>query len=76
MSKPLVSVVVISYNQSRYITQNLDCLKTQTYTNWELIVADDASPDDSVNVFENWLEKNKISAKRFFIRRILVYLLF
>lgn len=66
MSKPLVSVVVISYNQSRYITQNLDCLKTQTYTNWELIVADDASPDDSVNVFENWLEKNKISAKKIF----------
>ena len=66
MADPLVSVVVISYNQAQYIIQNLDSLKSQTYTNWELIVADDASPDQSVEVFKNWLRENNISAKEIF----------
>lgn len=66
MEQPLVSVVVVSYNQAQYIIQNLDSLKSQTYSNWELIVADDASPDDSVAVFTNWLQENKVSAKQIF----------
>lgn len=66
MGEPLVSVVVISYNQAQYIIQNLDSLRSQTYTNWELIVADDASTDDSVEVFKKWLHENNISAKEIF----------
>lgn len=66
MTKPLVSIVVISYNQGKYINQVLDSLKEQTYSDWQLIVADDASPDDSITVFENWLEKNIIAAKKIY----------
>ncbi|MGV8947464.1 MAG: glycosyltransferase family 2 protein [Lutibacter sp.] len=66
MEQPLVSVVVVSYNQAQYIIQNLNSLKSQTFTNWELIVADDASPDDSVEVFRDWLRENKVSAKVIF----------
>ena len=66
MEHPLVSVVVVSYNQAQYIVQNLDAIKSQTYSNWELIVADDASPDDSVPVFKKWLQENNISAKEIF----------
>lgn len=66
MDQPLVSVVVVSYNQVKYIIQNLDSLKSQTYTNWELIVADDASQDHSVEVFKNWLRENNIYAKEIF----------
>lgn len=66
MAEPLVSVVVISYNQAQYIIQSLDSLKSQTHTNWELIVADDASRDHSVGVFKNWLNENNISAKKIF----------
>lgn len=66
MAEPLVSVVVVSYNQAKFIRQMLDSLKSQTYTNWELIVADDASTDDSVAIFKNWLHENKVSAKEIF----------
>lgn len=66
MVNPLVSVVVVSYNQAQYIIQNLDSLKCQSYTNWELIVADDASLDNSVIVFKNWLRENNIPAKEIF----------
>ena len=66
MNTPLVSIVVVSYNQSKYIRENLDSIKTQTYPNIELIVADDASPDNSVEVFESWLNDNNFTAKKNF----------
>lgn len=60
---PLVSVVVVSYNQGKYIRENLDSIKSQTYQNIELIVADDASPDNSVEIFQQWLTENNYPAK-------------
>ncbi|MFC6267075.1 glycosyltransferase family 2 protein [Frigoriflavimonas asaccharolytica] len=66
MEQPLVSVVVVSYNQSRYIVEMLDSLKNQTYTNWELIVADDKSQDNSTEIFENWLTEHNVNAQKIF----------
>lgn len=66
MEQPLVSVVVISYNQAQYIEQILDSLKSQTYVTWELIVADDKSSDNSVSIFKSWLLKNNIKAKEIY----------
>lgn len=60
---PLVSIVVVSYNQGKYIRENLDSLKAQTYPNIELIVADDASQDNSVEVFNEWLTENNYPAQ-------------
>lgn len=66
MEQPLVSVIVVSYNHSKYIRENLDSIKAQTYPNIELIIADDASKDNSVEVFEAWLSENNYSAKKNF----------
>ncbi|MFV0175484.1 glycosyltransferase [Empedobacter falsenii] len=64
MESPLVTIVVVSYYQSKYIEENLNSIKAQTYPNIELIVADDASPDNSVEVFETWLKENNYPAKK------------
>lgn len=64
MNEPLVSIVVVSYNQGKYIRENLDSIKSQTYSNIELIVADDASPDNSVEVFDAWLQEHNYPAKK------------
>lgn len=64
METPLVTIVVVSYNHAKYIVENLNSIKAQTYTNIELIVADDASNDNSIEVFDNWLDVNNYSAKK------------
>lgn len=54
IARPLVSVVVATYNYGKYIGETLGCLQKQTYTNWECIVVDDGSTDDTrevVNAF-------------------------
>lgn len=66
MEQPLVTVVVVSYNQSQFIKENLDSIKNQTYRNIQLIVGDDASPDHSVEVFEQWLQENNYPAEKNF----------
>jgi alpha-1,3-rhamnosyltransferase len=63
MESPLVSFIVVSYNHSEFITECLDSIKNQTYKNWELIVADDASKDKSAETAKNWLQENNVSAK-------------
>jgi glycosyltransferase involved in cell wall biosynthesis len=49
-STPLVSVCMPAYNASRWIREALESAVTQTYTNLEIIVADNASRDDTVAV--------------------------
>ncbi|MFP3832288.1 glycosyltransferase family 2 protein [Chryseobacterium sp. SIMBA_028] len=66
MEQPLVTIVVVSYNHSRFIKENLDSIKNQTYKNIQLIVGDDASPDHSVEVFEEWLRENNYPAEKNF----------
>ena len=57
--KSLVSIVVITYNSSKYVLETLESAKAQTYKNIELIISDDGSRDDTVKICEEWLNENK-----------------
>ena len=59
MSNPLVSIPIITYNSSEYIIEGLESVKAQTYKNLELIISDDCSIDNTVELCREWLEKNK-----------------
>lgn len=67
-SQPLVSVPVITYNSADYIIEGLESIKDQTYQNIELIISDDCSTDNTVEVCRKWLEENKDR----FVRTLLV----
>lgn len=54
MKQPLVSVFIPSYNYARYIGATIDSILAQSYPNWELIIVDDASTDDSPAVIEHY----------------------
>jgi len=55
-SKPLVSVIALCYNHAPYIKSCLESVFNQSYDNWELIVVDDNSTDDSVEVIESLIK--------------------
>lgn len=50
--EPLVSVILPSYNYSKYVGKTIDSIFNQSYKNWELIVVDDCSKDDSVDIIK------------------------
>lgn len=58
-NNPLVSIIIISYNSSKYVLETLESAKKQTYKNIELIVSDDCSTDDTVFVCQKWFDENK-----------------
>ena len=57
--QPLVSIVIITYKSSAYVLETLESAKAQTYRDIELIVTDDCSPDNTVEICKDWIEKNK-----------------
>lgn len=58
-SNPLVSIIVITYNSAKYVLETLESAKAQTYENIELIVSDDASSDNTVEICREWIDGNK-----------------
>jgi len=57
--QPLVSIIIITYNSSEFVLETLQSAKDQTYNNIELIISDDSSTDNTVEVCEKWLNENK-----------------
>ena len=53
-----VAVICTCYNQADYIEEALRSVVDQTYTNWELIIVDNASTDDSLWKIEQFILKN------------------
>jgi len=58
MNNPLFSIIVASYNNGKYLPECLDSLINQTYTNIEIIVVDDASNDNSVEIVKHYMAKD------------------
>ena len=54
MVEGLVSIIMPSWNTGRYIAESIQSVLDQTYTNWELIIVDDCSTDDTDEVVESF----------------------
>ena len=59
LSDPLVSIIVVTYNSSKYVLETLESAKAQTYKNIELIISDDGSTDSTVEICIEWLSEHK-----------------
>ena len=54
MNKPLVSIIVPSFNSEKFISETILSIQNQTYTNWEIILVDDCSIDGTIAIIENF----------------------
>lgn len=58
---PLVSVVIPNYNYARYLQARIESVLNQTFTDFELILLDDVSTDDSVQVLHQYKDNEHVS---------------
>ena len=54
------SVFIANYNNERYIATAIESIISQTYKNWELVIVDDGSTDNSIQVVEPYLKDKRI----------------
>ena len=54
----MISIVTPVYNAAAFIRQTMEMVQAQTYTDWELILVDDGSKDNSCEVIESYLKEN------------------
>ena len=60
-SAPLVSVIVPNYNHHLYLPERIGSILSQEFQDFELILLDDCSPDNSVEIFERYRSNPKVS---------------
>ena len=58
MSNPKISIIVPVYNVERYLRQCIDSILAQTYTDFELLLIDDGSPDNSGTICDEYAQKD------------------
>lgn len=57
-TNPLVSVIVPCYNQAQFLPETLESIMQQTYHNWECIIMNDGSQDNTDEIAKIWIEKD------------------
>jgi glycosyltransferase involved in cell wall biosynthesis len=58
MREPLVSVITPTYNAEAFISETIDSVRAQSYQNWEMIIVDDASSDQTTDILKAYAAKD------------------
>ena len=58
MKSPLISVIVPTYNAELFLDETLESVLSQTYENWECIIVNDGSTDNTEKIAKKWCERD------------------
>lgn len=58
-AQPLISIIMASYNYSQFIEKAIESILNQTYKNWELLIIDDGSTDNSIGLIKKYSDNYK-----------------
>ena len=64
-SKDLISIIMPTYNCGKYIDETINSVINQTYTNWELLISDDYSSDNTEKIVKKYLNDKRIKYFKF-----------
>jgi teichuronic acid biosynthesis glycosyltransferase TuaG len=74
MIEGLVSIIMPSYNAARFIGESINSVLLQTYSHWELLIADDCSKDNSVEVARRYSDiDERIKTQHLFFSNLQVF---
>ena len=59
MDNDLVSIITPVYNCEKLLSKTIECVINQTYKNWELLLVDDCSKDNSAKIAKEYVKKDK-----------------
>ncbi|MCL9809925.1 glycosyltransferase family 2 protein [Flavobacterium luminosum] len=54
----LVSIITPTYNSEKFITETIQSVQNQTYSNWEMLIVDDCSLDKTVDIIQHFMEED------------------
>lgn len=55
-----VSILIANYNNGRYLMDAIDSVRRQSYANWEIVIVDDCSTDNSVDVYKTLEDDGRV----------------
>lgn len=59
-TKPLFSILIANYNNGNSLIKAVESVMRQTYANWEIVIVDDGSTDNSFDIYQKLAEDNRI----------------
>lgn len=60
MQKPLVSVIIPTYNSAKTVVRAINSVRNQTFDDWECIIVDDSSVDNTVSIVKEYLYDKRL----------------
>src|SRR5699024_6516366 len=64
-----VSIICPLYNKERYLKETLESVLQQSYSDWELIIVDDGSTDQSIEICEDFMAQNSERVIKLYFRK-------
>jgi len=58
-NKPMVSIIIPAYNAGRFISETIESVLLQSFTNWELIIVNDGSKDNTGEIISKYAAADK-----------------